>query len=124
MESAIQQTTSSEETSLPIYREAALFEDTRLVTRILPKRTSYKVFLLKVKCRHRQAVLDLLPTFGCAGFDIMDNSGLIMSMTGTALENGADIVVICSSDKRICNIRGEATLLLKKSPLTYHCCGG
>ena len=38
MESAIQQTNSSEESSLPIYREAALFEDIRLVTESFAKK--------------------------------------------------------------------------------------
>ncbi len=122
MESAIQQTTSSEETSLPIYREAALFEDTRLVTENFAKKEHrIKVFLLKVgNVAFRQARAGFTTNFfGCAGFDIMDNSGFDNVNDGVtaALENRADIVVICSSDEEYATLGVEATLLLKKSSL-------
>jgi len=47
--------------------------------------------------------------FGCAGFEIIDNQGFKSVESGikAAIENNADIVVICSSDDEYATIAPE-----------------
>ncbi len=53
--------------------------------------------------------------FGCAGFNIIDNPGFDTAAAGAeaALESGASIVVVCSSDEEYPEIVPEIAVILK-----------
>ncbi len=86
---------------LKIYRGAQAFERLRLKTEKLPGGPP-KVFLLTYgnpAMRKARAGFSA-GFFGCAGFSIIDNPGFSTASEGVqaALESGAPVVVVCSSD--------------------------
>lgn len=120
MEEWIQKEVSPKEVALPLYREAATFEEIRLTTETFTKKSHRpKVFLLKIgNLAFRQARAGFTTNFfGCAGFEILDNAGFdtVQEGVAAALENNADIVVICSSDEEYATLGIEATTLLKNA---------
>lgn len=88
------------ENSLPTKRASSDFEDLRLATEAAAKRP--KVFMLTIgNLAMRLARAQFSGNFfGCAGYEIIDNLGFNTVEEGVdaALEKGADIVVLCSSD--------------------------
>lgn len=85
---------------LPTARAASDFEQLRLDTEAASNRP--KVFMLTIgNLAMRLARAQFSSNFfGCAGYEIIDNLGFETVEQGvdTALEKGADIVVLCSSD--------------------------
>ncbi|MCQ2286060.1 MAG: methylmalonyl-CoA mutase family protein [Bacteroidales bacterium] len=89
---------------LKAYRGATAFEEIRLETeRFAEKNHRPKVFLLKVgNLAMRQARAGFITNFfGCAGYEIIDNSGFATVEEGVqaAVNASADVVAICSSDE-------------------------
>ncbi|MEZ3563633.1 MAG: methylmalonyl-CoA mutase small subunit [Duncaniella sp.] len=88
------------EGGLPTKRASSDFEDLRLATEAAAKRP--KVFMLTIgNLAMRLARAQFSGNFfGCAGYEIIDNLGFNSVEEGVdaALEKGADIVVLCSSD--------------------------
>ncbi|MCH5325640.1 MAG: methylmalonyl-CoA mutase small subunit [Duncaniella sp.] len=86
--------------ALPTKRAASDFEALRLATEAAANRP--KVFMLTIgNLAMRLARAQFSSNFfGCAGYEIIDNLGFETVETGVdaALEKGADIVVLCSSD--------------------------
>ena len=87
---------------LKIYRGAQAFEKLRLKTEMLPGGPP-DVFLLTYgnpAMRKARAGFSA-GFFGCAGFRIIDNFGFSTTSEGVqaALESGAPVVVVCSSDE-------------------------
>jgi len=86
------------------YRGAQAFEDLRLATERNFGKTGYKpkVFLLTIGNPSMRSARASFSSnfFGCAGFEILNNIGFDTPEDGVAaaLDNKADIVVICSSD--------------------------
>lgn len=105
---------------LKIYRGAAAFEDLRLRTEKM--KNAPAVFLLT--CGNpamRKARAGFASNFfGCAGFKIQDNPGFSGPEEGAkaALESGADIVVLCSSDDEYTTIVPAVMPLLKGKAIT------
>jgi len=95
--------------ALLTYRGAQAFEDLRLATERHFDKTGYKpkVFLLTIGNPSMRSARASFSSnfFGCAGFEILNNAGFDTPEDGakTALENNADIVVICSSDNEYVN---------------------
>jgi len=85
---------------LPTKRASSDFEELRLATEAAAKRP--KVFMLTIgNLAMRLARAQFSGNFfGCAGYEIIDNLGFNSVEEGVdaALEKGADIVVLCSSD--------------------------
>ena len=85
---------------LPTKRASSDFEDLRLATEAAAHRP--KVFMLTIgNLAMRLARAQFSGNFfGCAGYEIIDNLGFNTVEEGVdaALEKGADIVVLCSSD--------------------------
>lgn len=85
---------------LPTKRASSDFEELRLATEAAAKRP--KVFMLTIgNLAMRLARAQFSGNFfGCAGYEIIDNLGFNTVEEGVdaALEKGADIVVLCSSD--------------------------
>lgn len=85
---------------LPTKRAASDFESLRLATEAAAKRP--KVFMLTIgNLAMRLARAQFSANFfGCAGYEIIDNLGFDSVEQGVdaALEKGADVVVLCSSD--------------------------
>lgn len=85
---------------LPVTRAASDFEQLRLDTEAASNRP--KVFMLTIgNLAMRLARAQFSSNFfGCAGYEIIDNLGFETVEQGVdaALEKGADIVVLCSSD--------------------------
>lgn len=81
-------------------RAASDFEALRLATEASPKRP--KVFMLTIGNLAMRLARAQFSTnfFGCAGYEIIDNLGFDTVEAGVdaALEKGADVVVLCSSD--------------------------
>ncbi len=81
-------------------RAATDFEELRLATEAAAKRP--KVFMLTIGNLAMRLARAQFSTnfFGCAGYEIIDNLGFDTVEAGVdaALEKGADIVVLCSSD--------------------------
>ena len=81
-------------------RAASQFEDLRLATEHAANRP--KVFMLTIgNLAMRLARAQFSGNFfGCAGYEIIDNLGFdsVESGVDAALEKGADVVVLCSSD--------------------------
>jgi methylmalonyl-CoA mutase len=99
-------------------RDAVAFEQVRLATEKFTKlHHSPSIFLLKVgNLAFRQARGGFTTNFfGCAGFDIIDNSGFatVEEGVGAAIESNADIVVMCSSDEEYTSLGVAAAQLLK-----------
>lgn len=86
--------------SLPTTRAASDFEQLRLDTEAATNRP--KVFMLTIGNLAMRLARAQFSTnfFGCAGYEIIDNLGFDTVEQGVdaALEKGADIVVLCSSD--------------------------
>lgn len=95
-------------------RMASDFELLRLATEKAPNRP--KVFMLTIgNLAMRLARAQFSSNFfGCAGYEIIDNIGFdsVQSGIDAALEKGADIVVLCSSDDEYATFAPEAFRLL------------
>ncbi len=90
--------------TLKPYRGAQAFEEVRFATEKHFEKTGQrpKVFLLTIgnpSMRSTRASFSA-NFFGCAGFEVINNIGFDTTEEGTraAIEQGSDIVVICSSD--------------------------
>lgn len=96
--------------SLKFDRAASQFEDLRLTTERSGKRP--KVFMLTIgNLAMRLARAQFSSNFfGCAGYEIIDNIGFDTVQAGVdaAVEKGADIVVLCSSDDEYAQYAPEA----------------
>ena len=97
------------------YRGAEAFEHLRLATEQSGKRP--KVFLLTYGNLAMRRARSGFATnfFGVAGYEIVDNNGFATAEEGVkaALEQKADIVVLCSSDDEYAEITETACNLLK-----------
>ncbi len=86
--------------ALLMKRAATDFEDLRLATEAATKRP--KVFMLTIGNLAMRLARAQFSTnfFGCAGYEIVDNLGFNTVEEGVdaALAQGADVVVLCSSD--------------------------
>lgn len=95
-------------------RMASDFELLRLATEKAPNRP--KVFMLTIgNLAMRLARAQFSSNFfGCAGYEIIDNIGFDSVQAGidAAMEKGADIVVLCSSDDEYATFAPEAFRLL------------
>lgn len=91
-------------------RAASDFEELRLATEAAAKRP--KVFMLTIGNLAMRLARAQFSTnfFGCAGYEIIDNLGFDTVEQGvdTALEKGADVVVLCSSDDEYATLAPEA----------------
>lgn len=91
-------------------RAASQFEQLRLDTEKSGKRP--KVFMLTIgNLAMRLARAQFSANFfGCAGYEIIDNIGFKSIKEGidAAIENGADVVVLCSSDDEYAEFAPEA----------------
>ena len=91
-------------------RAATDFEELRLATEAAAKRP--KVFMLTIgNLAMRLARAQFSSNFfGCAGYEIIDNLGFDTVQEGidAAVEKGADVVVLCSSDDEYATLAPEA----------------
>ncbi|MCM1452899.1 MAG: methylmalonyl-CoA mutase family protein, partial [Clostridium sp.] len=96
--------------ALTMKRAATDFEDLRLATEAAAKRP--KVFMLTIGNLAMRLARAQFSTnfFGCAGYEIIDNLGFNTVEEGVdaALEKGADVVVLCSSDDEYATLAPEA----------------
>ncbi len=96
--------------SLPSTRAASDFEALRLATEASPVRP--KVFMLTIgNLAMRLARAQFSSNFfGCAGYEIIDNLGFNTVQEGidAALSQGANVVVLCSSDDEYATYAPEA----------------
>ena len=104
---------------LKSYRGAMAFEEIRLATeRYSKEHHRPKVFLLKVgNLAMRQARAGFITNFfGCAGYEILDNSGFATVDDGlqAAMKAEADIIAICSSDEEYETLGVEGAKLCKE----------
>lgn len=101
---------AGEGTALCGKRAATDFEELRLATEAAPKRP--KVFMLTIGNLAMRLARAQFSTnfFGCAGYEIIDNLGFNTVEEGVdaALEKGADVVVLCSSDDEYATLAPEA----------------
>lgn len=103
---------SAEETGsgLPSTRAASDFEELRLATEAAAHRP--KVFMLTIGNLAMRLARAQFSTnfFGCAGYEIIDNLGFDTVEQGidAAMEKGADVVVLCSSDDEYATLAPEA----------------
>ncbi|HEX3036556.1 MAG TPA: methylmalonyl-CoA mutase family protein, partial [Thermodesulfobacteriota bacterium] len=102
------------------YRGAQVFEELRIATEKYGKKTGKtpKVFLLPVgnlSMRKARASFSY-NFFGSAGFEIVDNLGFDKVEEGVkaALDSGAQVVVICSSDKEYAELAPPISKKLKQ----------
>lgn len=95
---------------LPTARAASDFEALRLATEAAGRRP--KVFMLTIGNLAMRLARAQFSTnfFGCAGYEIIDNLGFDTVEQGVdaALEQGADVVVLCSSDDEYATLAPEA----------------
>ncbi len=95
---------------LPTSRAASDFEALRLATEAAANRP--KVFMLTIGNLAMRLARAQFSTnfFGCAGYEIIDNLGFDTVQQGidAALEKGADVVVLCSSDDEYATLAPEA----------------
>lgn len=95
---------------LPTSRAASDFEALRLATEAASNRP--KVFMLTIGNLAMRLARAQFSTnfFGCAGYEIIDNLGFETVEAGVdeALEKGADIIVLCSSDDEYATLAPEA----------------
>lgn len=91
-------------------RAATDFEALRLATEAAAKRP--KVFMLTIGNLAMRLARAQFSTnfFGCAGYEIIDNLGFDTVQAGVdaAIEKGADVVVLCSSDDEYATLAPEA----------------
>ncbi len=91
-------------------RAASDFEALRLATEAASNRP--KVFMLTIGNLAMRLARAQFSTnfFGCAGYEIIDNLGFETVQQGVdaALEKGADVVVLCSSDDEYATLAPEA----------------
>jgi len=91
-------------------RAASDFEALRLATEAATNRP--KVFMLTIGNLAMRLARAQFSTnfFGCAGYEIIDNLGFETVQQGVdaALEKGADVVVLCSSDDEYATLAPEA----------------
>lgn len=97
-------------TGLSRKRAASDFEALRLATEAASNRP--KVFMLTIGNLAMRLARAQFSTnfFGCAGYEIIDNLGFDTVQEGVdaALEKGADIIVLCSSDDEYATLAPEA----------------
>jgi len=95
---------------LTMKRAATDFEALRLATEAAANRP--KVFMLTIGNLAMRLARAQFSTnfFGCAGYEIIDNLGFDTVEQGidAALEKGADVVVLCSSDDEYATLAPEA----------------
>lgn len=95
---------------LPTARAASDFEALRLATEAAANRP--KVFMLTIGNLAMRLARAQFSTnfFGCAGYEIIDNLGFDTVEQGVdaALEKGADVIVLCSSDDEYATLAPEA----------------
>lgn len=98
------------EAGLPTSRAASDFEALRLATEASSHRP--KVFMLTIGNLAMRLARAQFSTnfFGCAGYEIIDNLGFDTVEQGVdaALEKGADVIVLCSSDDEYATLAPEA----------------
>ncbi|HRS54232.1 MAG TPA: methylmalonyl-CoA mutase family protein [Bacteroidales bacterium] len=101
------------------YRGAMLFENLRLQTELFAKKTGKtpSVFLFTIgdpAMRTARATFSF-NFFGCAGFNIINNSGFnnIEEGVTAAISSDAEIIVICSSDEEYKIYASEAAKKIK-----------
>lgn len=91
-------------------RAATDFEELRLATEHAAHRP--KVFMLTIGNLAMRLARAQFSTnfFGCAGYEIIDNLGFDTVQQGVdaALEKGADVIVLCSSDDEYATLAPEA----------------
>lgn len=96
--------------ALSMKRAATDFEELRLATEAAAKRP--KVFMLTIGNLAMRLARAQFSTnfFGCAGYEIIDNLGFETVEQGVdaALEQGADVIVLCSSDDEYATLAPEA----------------
>jgi len=101
---------AGEGTALCGKRAATSFEELRLATEAAAKRP--KVFMLTIGNLAMRLARAQFSTnfFGCAGYEIIDNLGFNTVEEGVdaAIEKGADVVVLCSSDDEYATLAPEA----------------
>lgn len=97
-------------TGLSTKRAASDFEALRLATEAASIRP--KVFMLTIGNLAMRLARAQFSTnfFGCAGYEIIDNLGFETVQQGVdaALEKGADVIVLCSSDDEYATLAPEA----------------
>ncbi len=95
---------------LPTARAASDFEALRLATEAASNRP--KVFMLTIGNLAMRLARAQFSTnfFGCAGYEIIDNLGFetVEQGVNAALEKGADVIVLCSSDDEYATYAPEA----------------
>ena len=95
---------------LSMKRAASDFEALRLATEAASNRP--KVFMLTIGNLAMRLARAQFSTnfFGCAGYEIIDNLGFDTVEAGVdaALEKGADVIVLCSSDDEYATLAPEA----------------
>ena len=98
------------ENALLMKRAATDFEALRLATEAASNRP--KVFMLTIGNLAMRLARAQFSTnfFGCAGYEIIDNLGFDTVEAGVdaALEKGADVIVLCSSDDEYATLAPEA----------------
>lgn len=97
-------------TGLSRKRAASDFEALRLATEAASNRP--KVFMLTIGNLAMRLARAQFSTnfFGCAGYEIIDNLGFDTVQDGVdaAIEKGADVIVLCSSDDEYATLAPEA----------------